>query len=476
MERDDSNYVGLGPARRSIVARLTPAILIVALVPGLSPGQTGPGTAGVGPPGGGQPAGTGAGASDGTPRHKDVDAAVEKFQAGKLDEARQLLLDAKKKNPELPPGNLMFAQLLFAANQPAAARSAVEQAVADEPKDPEGYLILGDLAFQQQRLTDADLLFSQAFTLTGEYKGNAERQENLLMRSYAGVAAVAEARQQWAAAESQLRAWLKLNPENVVALTRLARTLFKQGQEKEAYKVLQDLYGINAQAGRPEINMAGLFEQAGKRPNARKLVELAVQRDAESSQTRLAAANWALEAGELDMAATNTAEALRLVPKSFEARLMSGLVNRYKRKYAEAEEPLVAAHLQMPLHPAAINQLALVLIEQPDEEKRGLAAQYAEMNARLNSDQAQPVGREAAVTLGWVLMRLGRVVEAERAVQAALSSGSVSADAAFHAASLFHTRGRDDLARPLLKPILDSTVAFPSREDAEKLLASLKLE
>jgi hypothetical protein len=113
------------------------------------------------------------------------------------------------------------------------------------------------------------------------------------------------------------------------------------------------------------------------------------------------------------------------------------------------------------------------LIEQIDEEKQQLALDYAEVNFRVNQDQNQPAGREAAITLAWVFYKLGRGSDALGTVRSALNAGSVSDESVYLAAKILSETGQPNIAAQILEPVLRGSRCFPTRSDADKLLAEL---
>ena len=84
----------------------------------------------------------------------------------------------------------------------------------------------------------------------------------------------------------------------------------------------------------------------------------------------------------------------------------------------KARRQFELAHLKAPTNLAAVLQLAVVLAEQSEDR---IALAYAEIGRRIYSDLSQPSGREAAVTLAWILFRQNRGSEAQRALQQALN-------------------------------------------------------
>jgi tetratricopeptide (TPR) repeat protein len=365
----------------------------------------------------------------------------------------------------------MLAQFLFAANQPALARAELERVVKSQPTDPEPYQLFGEVAFQQRQYTEADLLFAKSLELSEQLAANPRRQQNLTKRANFGLASVAEVREDWQTAQKYLKAISQAEPADIAAGTRLARTMFQLGDDKGAYNLLGQIWKKDEKTTRPEVTMGVWYEQSGKRANASNLMKKVAERDAKGLETQLAVARWALDAGELDLAKSCADRALELEPNSLEAKLVLGLVARYNKDYAAARSAYESAHLQSPSHLAAMLQLSLVLLEQTGNER--MALDYAQTAARIFSDLSQATGREAAVTLAWVLLRLGRPAEAQRAIQEALAAGSVSPEGAYFAARILEQGGNTEAAGKLLQTALNNDPSFPTRTDADRLLKQL---
>ena len=217
--------------------------------------------------------------------------------------------------------------------------------------------------------------------------------------------------------------------------------------------------------------MAVLYAQdEEKLPNAKKLMELAAERAVpEDLKTHLAVAQWGMQNGYLDLAKQGAAKAVKVDRDSPEAMLAAGLVARFEGNAEAAEQAFQAVLVKSPSNFAAINNLALTLIAEPDEAKRKRALQYAQLNQRAFSDARTPAGREAAATLSWVLYKLGRDADAERAILQVLRAGGVSNESAYHAAKILAARGHNKQAKQILDPLLKTRGQFPGRRDAESL-------
>lgn len=414
------------------------------------------------------------------PQHSDVATAIEQFKKGSFVESRESLVAATKKDPKLPPAGILFARLLFAANQPNLGHSEVERVVSSHPEDPESYLLFGELSLQQRRFSESELSFRQAVGLLKNYSANDFRKKNMIRRAYSGLAAVAEAREDWAGAARYLDPITKQDPKDIAATTRLAQALFRQdkslgdnqGEETNAYQKLTKLYEANPQGvRRPEIIMGTMYQQAGNKALAGKLMELASKKDPQGLETQLSVARWALETANTTLAKTCSSRALQLAPESVQAKLIVGLTARYENDLNAARKALESVHLQAPSNLAALLQLAVVLVEGTDADKKA-ALEYSQIATRLFNDLSTSQGRESAVTSAWVVYRLGRTTEAQRLLQRVLAGGSVSAESSYYAARII-SQANGPYAKRLLEAALKNDGVFPARPDAEQLLRSL---
>ena len=350
---------------------------------------------------------------------KPIEEAITLFKNRQFEDARNKLKATCKAHPQLPPAGVIMAQMFVAANQGLAARGELERCVLTNPSDPEPYLVFGDLAFQNRQITESGLCFDKADVLSQSYNSNPRRKRGLQIRAYAGQAAVAAAREQHTLEEQLLKKWIALEPESTAAYTRLARCQYKQGGDeniRKAYATFGKLYDEidkekdpTKKVPRPEINMAVLYTQDKLVDNAKKLMELAMTRAAKDDiNTRLAVSQWALENGNLPLAKQAAGAAYQVDPDSLQAMLLLGVAARYEGDTAKAEQWFRAAYAKTPSNFAVINNLALTLIEQPDETKRRQAVEFAQINQRLHSNMQTPAGREAAATLSWAAFRLLR--------------------------------------------------------------------
>ena len=398
----------------------------------------------------------------------EVADAIAAFKDRDFEGALKLLQEACKKNPDLPPAQIIMAQLFSRAKQANGVRQALERAVIAHPNDPQAYILLGEVALRSGRVTEADLLFLKAASLMKGFTESAERKKILEPGVYAGLASVAEARADWPGAQKYLEGWLQLTPDSVSAMQRLARALFQQKQAQGALEQLKAAAAADPKVLTPGARLALFYEQAGDHDAAKKWMTYALSVAKEDLRTRLVAAQWALDTGQLASAQTQAAAALQIDPTSMEAKVLRGVIALFNKDFKAAEADFEAAHLQSPGNFAASNNLALALIEQDDQAKKLRALEYAQSNARQ-----YPKVAEAGSTFGWILYKLGKINEAEQVLRQTISGGSLSPDTAYYIAQVSADRGQKDQAKALLESALKTKRPFSMRPDAEALLKTI---
>ena len=278
-------------------------------------------------------------------------------------------------------------------------------------------------------------------------------------------------RKDWADAQKQLEAWLKLAPKDTTAMQMLAACLFEQKNVPGGVEKLKEAAKVDPELLTPEATLAQSYERAGDRENAIKWMIAALTVAPKDLKTRLVAGQWALQAGRLDEAQAQAAAALQIDPTSLPVKILRGVVAIFQKDYPTAERYFELAQLQSPRNFSAGNALALALIEQDDKTKQHRALEYAEGNVRLY--QRTPQAAEACSTYGWVLYRLKQLDEAEKWLQQAVSTGQVSPDMAYYYAVLLKDWGRDAQAKQWLEGALKSSSPFARRQDAMVLIGKL---
>jgi Tfp pilus assembly protein PilF len=214
--------------------------------------------------------------------------------------------------------------------------------------------------------------------------------------------------------------------------------------------------------------MARMIGQRGDSKKAEEWFDYAVKLEPSSRRVRLARAAWLLDQGQATDARREAEEALKLDPKSSDARRLQALIAWHLRDLAAAESTLDALHRDAPGDLVAANLLALCLVEQDDPAKKSRGLQLAEVDA-----QQAPRSHEVVATLGWARYRAGQLDQAEKLLRGAVHGIRVTPDIAYFLARVLADRGKADDARKLLQSATGLPGAFAHREDAAALLKSL---
>ena len=405
----------------------------------------------------------------------EVNGAITRFRDRDIDGCRAMLERVHADDPKVPPPGVMMATLWLSVKQVAAARAELDQTVTKFPEDPEPYLVLGDLAFQERMVTDAAVLFDRAEELAAKFDSNAKRKRDFEIRCHAGKAAVHEARGQWETALADIQKWVEIDPDSASAKQRLGSAYFQLDKPDEALTAFGEAHDLDGKLPRKEMLLARLYDQGKKVDKARKLVEAAVQAAPEDAAVRLGAANWFLAHGDTVAARENGDKALDLDPKNLEARIVNGTIARVARDFESASKLFGEAHSQSPRNFVASDSLALVLAELPQKENVQRALEIAETNVAMVKDNPQ-LQVASLTTLSWVLYKLGRMADAEKILAQVSQNNSLSADGAYYIAQILSDKGEKEQAQRLLEQLMTNDPIFANRAAAEALQAELKAE
>lgn len=405
-------------------------------------------------------------------RYSDVNEAIKRFNNRDILGAKQFLENAKRKDPKLPPVGVMLAKMYGLTNNGAAVRPALEQSIDEDPNDPEPYLLLAESTLQANQTIEADALYEKAVNLVNAYDANAKRKREMSIRAYSGRALVAERRKEWKEAAEDLRQWLKLDPEDATAHTRLGQALCMLDQVEEGRQEFETAKKLDDKRASPYVMVASMYERLGQQEQALEQFAKAYSEDRTNETTLVTYAQSLMRAGKLEDANKVLSTARRAVPSSFNVWLLSGVCYRMMNDATKAEQSLMRALSLQPGSRDVFDQLAQVLAESDDADKKSRALQFAATNAKLYPNNA-----DVNVTLSWALYQNGRSREATGVLRKALQSGggALGADSRVLVAKIFIANKQPENAERLLSSSLtESQGIFVQRAEAEKLLAEMK--
>lgn len=403
-------------------------------------------------------------ASRGEAGMAQMESAVDSFRQGKIQDSLQSLVAAEQANAQLPPAKVMLARMFLATGNGLQAKLVMEEAAVASPKSPDVFLLFGEIAKAEGRMSDALLNFEKA-------KGVAtatDPKSSLVTEATLGIASVFEIRGQWDQADTHLRDAIKSGADGAPVLLRLARVHFALKNYENAEKLLRRAYDQDPTAEPPEIVLGQWFHVDGQPESAERWLRLGLEAYPSDPRVLMAATLWAIEVDQYDQAKTFVERLATVSIDDPNVVRMQGIVARFSGDFAAAESVFQRLVTESPGDFAAANQLALVLLEQDQPEKQRRAVQLAESNYRQ-----YPQAVDARATLGWGYFRQGRPDDAEAAFGSIVPPEQVGGDSAYYAAAFHHQRGRSDVAQALLTGALAGRGAFTQRRAAIELFELL---
>lgn len=402
---------------------------------------------------------------------RELDAAIKAFRRGKIEICRELLDAAREKVPGLPPTDLMLSRLYISHDKPAAGRALLEKVAVEHKGHPEVYLLFGNVALDEGRLTDALLHFERSLQVSIPARWTRDQRRALLRASYDGQAKVAERREDWFVAQVALKQLVnKVEPNDAGFRDRLGVALFMLGREQEAFDQFKTSARLDPEMNHPEVSMAVMYARQQKYSKAEQAFKTAAEKYPDDGRVHYEWSGVLLTGDRAEEAREHAAKAAELGVDTIQLDLHRGYIARQLERYEEAERHFSSVLEKSPSHFEAMNQLALVMVEQQDDAKRGRALELATLNARRFRDSSY-----ALSTLGWVYYKLGRFDQAEQALKLAAVKPRVRSETYYFLTRVLWEHG--DRAEALqvaerVKSALDRPGLFVLRPHVKQWIAS----
>jgi len=402
-------------------------------------------------------------------KYPEVFEGVEKFKAKDLSAALEKFEDAVSKYPELPPAELILADLYLKQNRVNRAVNALDTAARTYPEDPETFLLLGKLALEQSRFTDASLALDKARDLLKSYDGDSMRLKRLQLRLYAGLATLAEQFSDYQTAAAYLREWVNLDPQNIGARVRFARALFRINRGRESFGQLEFAKQTDDSILSPSMLMAQFWMEAGNMDAGREWLDRASKRQSNDLNTQLMLARFHWEMRQFADAKKCINRALELSNDHPDANLLAGRMFHYDHNYEKAIEHFRklydAQDTPQPIREAAKQHLIYALAAEGKKEGLEEATNKADEGVDLQS----------LVAACYALRRAGNKEKALATLQAAQHS-TQEPNTNYIFAYVLADEVSGDKVLPLLEAALATDSLFVFRRDAEQLKARLSGE
>ncbi|MDE2296127.1 MAG: PEP-CTERM system TPR-repeat protein PrsT [Gammaproteobacteria bacterium] len=362
------------------------------------------------------------------------------------------VLEAAKDAAKEPAVQFALARLALAQGDAKAARAAIDRAVAARPNDPAVTEDAG-LVLMQANQPDAALArFAQATTLAPTDAGywlNSARAQLALNQPAAARASLAKADQlqpNWLPVVSALALIDLRERQGAAALARSQALVAHDPNDPGALELQGDVEMAIGQT-----SAAGTAYAAAER--LRPSAELAVKRFRVEINLHAAHPTAPLDAW------------LAREPNDWRVHDVLGNYLLATHRPAQALPHFKAAVAENPGDVVALNNLAWAMSEAHDPGAQPLA---------LRAYALAPQSPAVNDTLGWILARSGEDAKALGYLERAATLNPKDPEVGYHYAYALAKTGQGAKARQILSRILASPAPFDSRQDAERLLGSIR--
>lgn len=405
------------------------------------------------------------------PAGAHLNAAREAFRKGEIEQSLAQLRAAAAAAPSLAPPKLMLASLHLTAAERAAGRQLLEEAAVEDPYHPEVYLLFGNLALMENRLTDANLHFEKAIDLNIPPGWSPEQRRQLQISVYTGQAEVAERRRDWSRAQEVLGKWARLQPGDGLLRDRWATALFRADLTEKAFEQFDISFRQDQRMNPPEASMGVMHVAGGNYRQANHWFARALAAYGDDPRVHYEWSLALLHQDRAEEAEQHASKAVAMGMDNARLDLQRGMIARQLEDYEAAERQFSKVLEKSPNNVEALHQLAIVLADKGDTAQQRRALEMAEAVAKQNPDSPR-----ALTTLGWVYHRIGQHDRAERALRMAIARPNVRAETLYYLGQVLTHQGQAADARQValrLEEHISEPSLFVLRPAARQWLAQV---
>jgi len=384
------------------------------------------------------------GSADYTPSASIEDAKVA-LRNGKLAECRAFLATHCQQHADSPNPEILLASLLLEAKQKTLANRVLTELLRNPEVAFEAHFALSRFAVLEQRWADA-----WAHCRIAEIEARPTTWSQAYMESvdqslHRHKAEIAFARRDWDVALPLLQQILKGATDDVTIHRKIAIVLFEQGNIEQARNAFQHAAQLDGTDETPyQIRLARLHIAEGDDVQAEECFKQSISQLSSHPMTgKIEYAEWLISKNR-------PAEAEELLlpirdHERFQAKrdTLLGMAHRMQNDFDAAERVFTRLHQSNTNSLSIGNQLALVLIESPDEGKRARALQIASSNFRRIKNES------TVSTLAWIQYRLGDISRARELFVRLAKSSQLSPDSAFYFSEILRSSGQTREAEQL---------------------------
>jgi len=442
---------------------------------------------------------------------------------GDLTKAEAVLTRRLAADPNNPTTKAALGRLYLTTGRVDDAKKIYGELLAQRPTDVAALLSLGEIAVAEKKWAEATDYITRARTAAPN-----DPAAGLMLVNMYGL------QQDWKNAAPMAAELVGQFPANIDVLDAQGRVQVGSGDMDGALSTYRRAHELAPDSNPMLSRYLALLRAAKKFPEARSLLQAALDRDPENvslkgDMIRVEAEIGGLDAGlakarrfadndpgksvydlvsaELYEKAGRGRDAVALLDKVVATRpsddnITLALFRLYSRTddLAKAEGVLTARlsadpkdvairaalagfYLEQKKYDAAVAEYGRLIAERPADpaalnnlawlyQREGNLAKARELAERAFA--AAPATPQIDDTLGWILLAQGEADKAMTYLSAANSAAPGNPDIKYHLAVALHHVGRPADAQSMLESLLGSGASFADKADAEKLLQKLK--
>ncbi len=192
------------------------------------------------------------------------------FDAGKIEEALEVMAKAVEQNPEDPDLRYHYALMLAKDSRDlSGAAYQLQQVLEIAPDNIDAHLLLGKVAEQQKDYTAAIYHFEKILEIDPKYQGIHYKLGTVILNNFEDQKEVAA---------SYFQEAIKHNPKNTYATYRYAKLLSESyGNKEEAIAYFKKVLDIEPDHPVANFDIALTYYQLGDRHRAREFYQKAIE-------------------------------------------------------------------------------------------------------------------------------------------------------------------------------------------------------
>lgn len=398
-----------------------------------------------------------------------LQSAADLFNKTDFNGALERLKEICAGEAKLAPPRVIMAQWFARAQLADAVRVSLDRATVESPADPEGYLLLGEIALRQREFAAASLFLERGEQLLQAYNASPDRRKLMIISLLRNQVALAEVRENWALMENRIDARISVEGKTPELLRQKAFTVFRQQRDEESLKLLNEADALAANSenkGLPaDAVMSQFYNGRDDQERGKAFLAQALRKHPNSKEVLALSALQRLSDDDLQ-GARQLAEKLASEDSAADGpKRLIATIALFQEDYATAEKLFQEVLNAFPSDIQATNGIALALCEQNDPVKTRRALEYAAENVRRNNRNSEFLG-----TLGWVFYKANDLQQAAKALQQAAAQGNINSQTAYFLAELTNKNGNAEQAKQLLEAALKDKRPFAKKRQAQVLL------